>query len=142
MTDEVLTPKQIYRKQYYLDNKEKAKKQIRARYDSKKEELLQYQKEYRANNRDLINKKVNDKSNKRFEKAVELLGGKCFTCLGMFPKCVYDFHHINPNEKEFTISENRGVSEKRYFKEVLKCKLLCANCHRLEHYYYKEVDEQ
>ena len=65
--------------------------------------------------------------------AVEYKGGKCKTC--GYNKCVgaMDFHHINPNEKEFTISNNAGKWE-IIKKELDKCDLLCKNCHSELHY--------
>jgi predicted HNH restriction endonuclease len=128
-----LTPKQLYRREYYLKNKDKANEQTRLRYESKKEELLEYQKEYRKNNRELVSTKNRNKRKNRLLEAIDLLGGKCSKCQGVFDTCVYDFHHINPEEKEFTIGENMLVSKERFLNEVSKCILLCANCHRMEH---------
>jgi hypothetical protein len=120
--------------EYYQKNKEKIKAQIKARYLLKKEELLQYQKDYRKANRPKIQKRNKLKVQARREEAIKQLGGQCSSCRQSYPSCVYDFHHINPNEKEFTIGEHMGVAESRFYKEVGKCVLLCANCHRLEHY--------
>jgi hypothetical protein len=66
-------------------------------------------------------------------KAVAYKGGKCRKC-GYY-KCVgaMDFHHLNPNEKEFTISGNSGKWE-NIKKELDKCELLCKNCHAERHY--------
>ena len=66
-------------------------------------------------------------------KAVDLLGGKCCRC--GYNKCMraLQFHHVNPEEKEFGISvagETRAWS--RLEKELKKCILLCANCHAEE----------
>ena len=48
------------------------------------------------------------------------------------------FHHLNPNEKEFTLSQinlNDNIfSLEKVLQEVDKCILLCANCHIEEHY--------
>lgn len=62
------------------------------------------------------------------KKLVEYKGGCC-------EKCGYDksigalqFHHINPSEKDFTIS-GKSYSFERIKKEVDKCIMVCANCH-------------
>lgn len=66
---------------------------------------------------------------------IEEMGGKCKKCKGIFPAYVYDFHHRDPGEKEDTFgSYISSWSIKRVAKEVAKCDLLCANCHRLEHH--------
>lgn len=63
---------------------------------------------------------------------VELLGGGCTRCGGRFPLAVFDFHH--KEDKEFGISAyTKSCSVDRIAAEIIKCVLLCANCHRLEH---------
>jgi hypothetical protein len=44
---------------------------------------------------------------------------------------VLDFHHRNPGEKLFTISNRRTLGEKTILAEIEKCDVLCANCHRI-----------
>jgi hypothetical protein len=68
-------------------------------------------------------------------KAVEYKGGNCQKC--GYNKCVeaLDFHHLNPREKDFTISGNAGKWE-NIKNELDKCILLCKNCHA-EHHYFK-----
>jgi hypothetical protein len=65
-------------------------------------------------------------------RAINLLGGKCNRC-GESDILTLDFHH--PSKKNFLI----GISVNFYSwedieKEVLKCELLCANCH-MEHHH-------
>lgn len=44
---------------------------------------------------------------------------------------VFDFDHRDPSEKLFAISTNyKGVSVASLIKEMNKCDLVCANCHR------------
>ncbi|CAN5647456.1 hypothetical protein BH20ACI4_BH20ACI4_35300 [soil metagenome] len=66
-------------------------------------------------------------------KAVEYKGGKCSNC--GYNKCVgaLDFHHLNPQKKDFTISGNSGKWENLKI-ELDKCILLCKNCHAELHY--------
>lgn len=67
-------------------------------------------------------------------KVIEHFGGKCARCKQSYPPCVYDLHHKNPAEKEFMLSNAYiDVSDERFWDEVNKCELLCANCHRIEH---------
>lgn len=60
---------------------------------------------------------------------------KCSKCGENHPSCL-DFHHINPLEKEKTVHEliQNGYSFDRIKEEIDKCLVLCANCHRKEHW--------
>lgn len=67
-------------------------------------------------------------------KAIKYKGGKCIRCGYSnitFP-AVFDFHHLNPAEKDFSISST-SKSWTKITTELDKCILLCANCHRIEH---------
>lgn len=116
------------RHEYYVANKERWKN-----YQRTPEEAIAYQKKYRAANRDKVSLAMRTKRENRLVAAIEHLGGKCSRCGGVFPSCVYDFHHVNRDEKEFTIGENMLVGEKRFWDEINKCVLLCSNCHRIVH---------
>jgi hypothetical protein len=72
------------------------------------------------------------KENKRL--AVEYKGGICFDCGIKYPAHVYDFHHIDPNEKDFKLSQFRTRLLRSIRAELDKCVLLCSNCHRDRHY--------
>ena len=65
---------------------------------------------------------------------IEYKGGKCEIC--GYNKCesALEFHHLNPEEKEFAIS-SKGYTRSFELckKEVDKCILVCANCHREIH---------
>ena len=126
------------RREYYLANKDKWKISNQKRYSEKKEELLEYQKVYREANRERITQRDREKIQKRRLDAIARLGGKCNMCGNSFPSYVYDFHHKDPTQKDFTIGENMGVAFDRFYAEVDKCELLCSNCHRIKHYKIKE----
>ena len=67
------------------------------------------------------------------DRAIEYLGGKCSNCDGVFPRVVYDFHHLDPTQKEFKVNQIVQRHWKGLKIELDKCTLLCANCHRIEH---------
>jgi DNA-directed RNA polymerase subunit RPC12/RpoP len=58
-------------------------------------------------------------------------GAKCSQC--GYDRCVaaLEYHHRDPNEKDPTW--NRGWSLPKLKKELDKCDILCANCHREVH---------
>tara|TARA_R110000868_G_scaffold140018_1_gene355295 strand:- start:9 stop:539 length:531 start_codon:yes stop_codon:yes gene_type:complete len=55
----------------------------------------------------------------------------CFMPVTVDITYVFDFDHRDPLEKLFTISKMyKGVSYASLYKEMDKCDLVCANCHR------------
>ena len=66
-------------------------------------------------------------------RAVDYLGGKCITCGYSRSMHALDFHHRDPSEKDFTVSQYANLSWDKIVKELEKCDLLCANCHRELH---------
>lgn len=66
-------------------------------------------------------------------RVVRALGSKCAIC--GYDKCVQalEAHHIDPNQKEFSISTNANKAYDLISEELKKCVLLCANCHREYH---------
>jgi DNA-binding CsgD family transcriptional regulator len=65
--------------------------------------------------------------------AVLYKGGKCAHCGYNKNFDVIDFHHLNPEEKDFCISSKCNSRWKTIKKELDKCIALCANCHRETH---------
>ena len=65
--------------------------------------------------------------------AIKLLGGSWTVC--GYDRCVdaLEFHHENPEEKEFKLGSGNTMSWKEYKAEALKCKLVCSNCHKEIH---------
>lgn len=64
--------------------------------------------------------------------AIEYLGGQCADCELIDIPAVYDFHHLNPSEKEFSFGKIHRKFEAIKL-ELDKCVLLCSNCHRKRH---------
>ena len=63
---------------------------------------------------------------------VESFGNKCQVCGISYPQSVYDFHHLNPAEKEFGVGAQTTTHSKAdTAREAKKCIMVCANCHRL-----------
>ncbi len=66
--------------------------------------------------------------------AIVAKGAKCEIC--GYDRCmeVLEFHHLSKSDKNFGLSEKGYArSWKRVKKELKKCVLLCANCHREIH---------
>ena len=75
------------------------------------------------------------RSKKRKLKAISLLGGGCAVCNYSHPAAL-SFHHIDPETKSFNL-DGRVFGNHKWSvieEELRKCKLMCLNCHALEHY--------
>jgi hypothetical protein len=95
-----------YHADWYVTNKEKQKARIKDNKRKKTEWLESY---------------------KKTLKCAECSENRWF---------VLEFHHTDPSQKEFPIAHMnaKGASIKRTLKEIAKCEVLCANCHRARHY--------
>lgn len=74
-------------------------------------------------------------SNRRREikkEAIKYLGGKCIDCGTIDVPSIYDFHHLEPGKKDFSIGK-QAKAFSSIKKELDKCVLLCSNCHRKRH---------
>ncbi len=69
----------------------------------------------------------------RKKDAILYLGGKCFHCGYCRNYAALDFHHKNPDEKEFNWQQLRLRTWESVLLELDKCELLCRNCHAEEH---------
>lgn len=87
-----------------------------------------------ADRRDYLIKAVAKRRKKLKEMAIALKGGRCVFCGYNRYNGALDFHHIDGKTKEFGVSLN-GITRSwvRVEKELEKCILVCANCHREVH---------
>lgn len=121
------------RHEYYLKNKDKWALYNQKQYSERRQELIEYQRQYRKDNRQLLTQRQKDSRNKKLHFLIESKGNKCASCQTTYPPEVYDFHHIDPKLKSFTIGSEMGKSLRSLLAEAEKCLLLCANCHRIIH---------
>lgn len=79
-------------------------------------------------------KNVKDFRQRLKDRATYVMGDKC-ACCG-YDKCIQalEFHHLNPEEKDFSFGTNANRSWSSTRRELQKCILVCANCHREIHY--------
>ncbi len=93
-----------------------------------------YSREWKVKNRDKNNAHSRKMKAKRKQYYVDLMGGKCADCKQSYPLCVFDFHHTDPDKKDVSIATSLNNSLRYIEKEIDKCVLLCANCHRIRHH--------
>src|SRR5690554_4154882 len=100
--------------------KECNKKAQRVQYSSNKKYYLDRNRELRASNRE------------RYKKTKE--GKPCTRCGGLFPQVCMDYDHIDHKSKRLCVAQMMGYSWNVIQKEIDKCELVCANCHRIKTY--------
>lgn len=67
----------------------------------------------------------------RFRKMGEYwFGGTCAICGNKDGP--FDFDHIDPSTKKFTLANTTSLSIHVWWKELMKCQLLCKPCHTLK----------
>lgn len=130
--------KREYDHEYHLKNREKkcrVTKEWRVARDSEQREKdLAYNCKY--NKEHASEKAAHNRNRMERRKAWILEYKKTHSCKcgESHPACI-DFHHRNPKDKKFEISDNtKGRSLKTLKEEVAKCIVLCANCHRKLHW--------
>jgi methionyl-tRNA synthetase len=104
-------------KKWYHNNKERSKLTNAA---------------WRSNNKQYVLEKQRLQKRQRKEWAIEYLGGRCCSCGNTYHPSIYEFHHVNPEDRD--PSKMMMLSLKRLQEELDKCNLLCANCHRFLHH--------
>lgn len=83
---------------------------------------------------------VSNYRRRRKQNLIQVLGGKCQICgFDLFADAL-EFHHENPEEKDYGLA-SRGTCHdiETDLNEVKKCFLLCANCHRGVHSGYYDA---
>jgi hypothetical protein len=99
---------------------------------------------YYEDNKSLVLKKQHIRDNEKKQYINNLKENiKCQKC--GYNKCIValDYHHLDPSKKDFNIATTRvrnintEYSRNLIEKEIEKCIVLCANCHREFHYLEK-----
>ncbi len=99
-----------YRRQHYLDNKQKYVDKAKVYRQNFIEWFIDYKKTLR-----------------------------CESC-GESRYWVLDFHHKNPKEKDIEVSlVVRQCNKQKLLDEIEKCMVVCSNCHRDIHYQEKQA---
>ena len=103
-------------------------------YKTKEDKKVYHQKWYQEHKPRVLelNAKNKAKHRKKFRDFKATL--ICERC-GESHHATLDFHHKDPNQKENTVNRmySLGFSMDNLKKEIAKCEVLCANCHRKEH---------
>lgn len=77
---------------------------------------------------------------RRKSNLIKVFGGKCCICGFDKWQSALEFHHVNPEEKEFGLTTNTTTKAlEKQLIEAKKCILVCANCHRGIHSGFVEI---
>jgi hypothetical protein len=108
--------------------------------DGRSETCLVCKREYNRKHYEANKGYYIDKSQKRKNLARQLFKEyksklKCGHC-GQDHPATLQFHHKDPSEKKFTISTaiGRNWPLSKIEEEIVKCEVLCANCHAILHW--------
>jgi len=114
------------RKKWYTANRERINERNRAARNAEVSRWRNYDKE---------------RNRKLKQECVDYLGGACAQC--GYNECLpaLEFHHIDPQCKDFAISRVRSKDGLTLLvkQELDKCILLCCRCHRELHYRLDEA---
>lgn len=107
----------------------------RQRYLASVEKEAEYQRNYKLNNPQR-RAEQSIKSSRKLYKKFRLFLNKikdveCLDCKIKYPPPAMDFDHRDPSNKSFNISEARHINKNLLLKEIRKCDIVCANCHRI-----------
>lgn len=140
-----------YARRYYQENKEqilanskkphrvqKRKEYLQNYSLVRKQQIAESKAEYYKSNKQQIAEKVKERSQANLNLINQI---KChYGCMnhdckwaGPFDPSMLDFHHHDPRSKKSDVPSMRNYSKAAIAKEINKCALLCANCHRLVH---------
>ena len=123
-------------REWYHQNRERVKI-IQQRYKEAHPDKVKETLEKRRDKKVLYQKQRYD-SHKAHLISLKLPCAKC----GESRHYVIDFHHINPDEKSFNVSESyTGRSICKMEAEVNKCVCMCRNCHTEFHHIYGNQPE-
>jgi hypothetical protein len=131
--------KSKYNKEYY-----------RKYYKKNKQKKLAAVKAYRAANPDKVKAwlehdrpQKNQRQNIAKKRRIELINAillhyrcqndTCASKGGTYYACELEFHHIDPLQKKFNISQMHRENKSKVAAEINKCIVLCSNCHRRYH---------
>ena len=116
-----LEEKRLYNRQWYQNNVESVSKRKSIYGKENRSKLSEKRrKEHQANRLFITQQKI----------------GKVCTSCGVDDYRVLDFHHLNSDEKEIHLGSSTAAywSKEHILREIAKCIILCANCHRILHW--------
>ncbi len=94
----------------------------------------EYHRNWYSKNKTIRRKQIDAWKQKRIAEWATFKSTLCCVVCGESEACCLDFHHKDPNTKDAEVSRmarTHGVYKLQ--QELLKCVVLCSNCHRKVH---------
>src|SRR5688572_1178752 len=79
----------------------------------------------------LLNKRIFNRKKAIKELINSIKEEPCLDCGGNFPPCAMDFDHVKASKVGDISYVSRKFGLIKVIEEILKCELVCANCHRV-----------
>ena len=121
----------------YKDKEKRAEYERKYRAEHPEQVREAHRRHYYANHEETKQKLRRDNKlirNRRRKLIVGTLGGKCVACGYNSCDAALEFHHLDPTDKKISLStRDMQLAWEKIEKELEKCILLCANCHRELH---------
>jgi hypothetical protein len=117
---------------YYHRHLEEQRAKGREYYWKNRERELRLRNEFNHTDR---GKELRDKKKEERKAMLDKIKSDngCIIC-GEKAPCCLDFHHINPSDKKYGLSQIRQTgSIETIMEEVSKCVVVCRNCHAKIH---------
>jgi hypothetical protein len=107
-----------------LRDKEKQKEYARKHYLANREKMIQRAREDTVRRRKILRKYIDNAKDV-----------PCLDCGNKYPPIAMDFDHIS-NDKLYNVATmvNAAFSIQTVVKEMAKCEIVCAVCHRIRTY--------
>lgn len=144
-----------YQKQYQAENRDRLREHSRDWWTQNREVQLVKKAAYRETHRQELRDKQRDRHRANPEVHQTWVRGRnrswikwcrdwkaivgCVTCGERNPVCL-DFHHLDPATKKDNVGALGGCGDQKRLDEIVKCVVVCANCHRKAHALEKEEE--
>lgn len=96
--------------------------------------MYEKQTRYRKKHRTRVNKNLRKYYARRRNLIANFKNRPCMDCQGWFEPVQMDFDHRPGEIKLFGLGANYCLKWETVIKEIKKCDVVCANCHRLRTY--------
>ncbi len=127
-----------YHRSHYLKNRERILAQTKA-YKAKDPKRW---KRYKQGWYQLNKERIKEDATKRRKEIRELIIAckdvPCADCGKKYPFYVMDFDHIKEGKKRAVGSMRNFLNPEKVIEEILRCEVVCSNCHRVRTYGHLE----